>query len=84
MPVNFESYNATQTFPRLSSSVNLLPAERAALGETGLTTSRLAEDGGAGTADDDSLGVGEDGRDVEAAGALDVHEERPRGRDEGL
>jgi len=44
----------------------------------------LTQDGGAGTADDNGLGVREDGGDVEASGALDVHEERSRNRDEGL
>jgi len=53
----------------------LLPAERAALGKTGLTTGGLAEDLGAAGADNDGLGVREDGGDGEAAGALDVHEE---------
>ena len=53
----------------------LLPAERAALGKTGLATGGLAEDLGAAGADDDSLGVREDSGDGEAAGALDVHEE---------
>jgi hypothetical protein len=54
----------------------LLAAERAALGETGLTTCGLAQNGGASGADDDGLGVGEDSGDGEAAGALDIHEER--------
>jgi hypothetical protein len=62
----------------------LLPSERASLGQTGLATGRLAENGGAALADDDSLGVGEDGGDGEAAGALDVHEEGPGRRHEGL
>jgi len=53
----------------------LLPSERASLGESGLATGGLAEDGGAAGADDDGLGVGEDGGDGETAGALDVHEE---------
>lgn len=54
---------------------NLLPPERAALGQSGFTTGGLAEDGGASSADDNGLGVREDGGDCEAAGALDVHEE---------
>jgi hypothetical protein len=54
---------------------SLLPAERAALSQTGLATGGLAQDGGASLADDDGLGVREDGGDGEAAGALDVHEE---------
>jgi len=63
---------------------SLLSAERAALGESRLTTGRLAEDSGASLADDDGLGVGEDGGDGEAAGALDVHEEGSGGRHKGL
>ena len=62
----------------------LLPAERAALGQTGLATGGLAEHGRAAGADDDGLGVGEDGGDGEAAGALDVHEEGAGGRHKGL
>merc|ERR1719420_2746978 len=53
-----------------------LPAEGAALGEARAPARRLAQDGGAGPADDDRLRVREDGRDVEAPLALDVHEER--------
>lgn len=53
----------------------LLPAERAALSQTGLATGGLAEDGRAAGADNDGLGVREDGGDGEASGALDVHEE---------
>lgn len=63
---------------------SLLPSERAALGQPSLTTGGLAEDGGTSLADDDGLGVREDGGDGEAAGALDVHEEGSRGGDEGL
>lgn len=64
--------------------MDLLPPERAALGESGLTTGGLAEDGGASGADDDGLGVREDGGDCEAARALDVHEEGSRSRHKGL
>jgi hypothetical protein len=53
----------------------LLSPERAALGQSGLSTGRLAEDGRAASADDYCLCVGEDGGDGEAARALDVHEE---------
>lgn len=53
-----------------------LTAEGAALSETGTATSGLAEDSGAGTAKDNGLSVGEDSGDVEATGALDVHEVR--------
>jgi hypothetical protein len=56
-------------------SRRLLSAERAALGETGLATGGLAEDSRAAGAHNDGLGVGEDGGNVEAAGALDIHEE---------
>jgi len=62
----------------------LLPPERAALGEPGLATGGLAQDGRAALADDDGLGVGEDGGDGEAAGALDVHEEGAGRRHKGL
>lgn len=63
---------------------HLLPSERAALGQSCLTTGGLAEDSGASLADDDSLGVGEDGGDGEASWALDVHEERSWTWDESL
>jgi len=62
----------------------LLPPKRAALGQPGLATSRLAENGRATLADDDGLGVGEDGGDRETAGALDVHEEGSGNRHKGL
>jgi hypothetical protein len=62
----------------------LLSTERAALGESGLATGGLAQDGGAALADDDGLGVREDGGDGEAAGALDVHEEGAGGGHKGL
>ncbi len=69
--------------PPLASS-SLLPAERAALSQTGLTTGGLAQNGGASLADDDGLGVGEDSGDGEAAGALDIHEEGARGGHKSL
>ena len=62
----------------------LLPPERAALRQPRLATRRLAQHGRAAAADDDGLGVREDGRDGEAAGAFDVHEEGARGGHEGL
>ena len=55
-----------------------LHSERAALRESSFATGRLAEDGRAAGADDDCLGVREDGGDGEATGALDVHEEGSR------
>lgn len=54
----------------------LLSSERRALSKLGLTAGRLAQNGGARTAGDDSLSVREHSGDVQAAGALDVHEER--------
>lgn len=63
---------------------SLLSSERATLCETSLTTGWLAEDGRAASADDNGLGVGEDGGDGEAAWALDVHEERARSWHKGL
>lgn len=63
---------------------NLLPPERAPLRQSRLAARRLAQHGRAAAADDDGLGVREDSRDGEAAGALDVHEEGARGGHEGL
>jgi len=62
----------------------LLSSERAALGEPGLATGGLAENGRAAGADDDGLGVGENGGYCEASWALNVHEEGSRSWDEGL
>ena len=59
----------------LSAVAHLLSPERAALCESSLATSRLAQDLRAAGADNDGLCVREDGRDSEAAGTLDVHEE---------
>lgn len=69
---------------RRSFASHLLSPERAALGQTSLTTGGLAENGRATGADDNGLGVREDGSDGEAAGALDVHEERARLGHKGL
>ena len=63
---------------------NLLPPKRASLRQTSFSTSRLAQNGRAAAADDDGLGVREDGRDGEAAGAFDVHEEGAGGGHESL
>ena len=65
-------------------SRRLLSPEGAAFGKSGFATSRLAEDSCAALANDDGLGVGENGRDGEATRALDVHEERSGSRDESL
>ena len=66
------------------AALHLLSPERASLGQSSLTTGGLAEDGRAAGADDDGLGVREDGGDVEAAGALNVHEEGAGGGHKGL
>lgn len=60
-------------FVGLTSS--LLSSERASLSQTSLSSCWLAQDGRAAGTDDDGLGVGEDGGDCEATGALDIHEE---------
>lgn len=52
----------------------MLLAEGASLGELGLSSGWLAEDGVASNADDDGGGVREDGRNLEASRALNVHE----------
>lgn len=70
--------------PPFNTSPRLLPPKRTPLRQPRLPTRRLAQHGRAAAADDDGLRVREDGRDGEAAGAFDVHEERARGRDEGL
>ena len=69
---------------RVRAALHLLPPERASLGQSSLTTGGLAEDGRAAGADDDGLGVREDGGDVEAAGALNVHEEGAGGGHKSL
>ncbi len=66
------------------SATHLLPPERAPLCEPRLAASGLAQHLRAAGADDDGLGVREDGRDGEAAGALDVHEEGAWAGDESL
>ena len=71
-----------QTAPAVTS-LHLL-AERAALREPRLAARGLAQHRRAAAADDDGLRVAEDGRDVEAAGALDVHEKAVGRRDEAL
>lgn len=68
----------------LVTALSLLSPERAALSEPGLATGGLAEDSRAASADDDGLGVREDGGDSEAAGALDVHKEGAGRRHKGL
>lgn len=70
--------------PPFNTSPDLLPPKRTPLRQPRLPTRRLAQHGRAAAADDDGLRVREDGRDGEAAGAFDVHEEGARGRDEGL
>lgn len=61
----------------LQTKTNLrLLTERAALGQASLTTGGLRKDLSARAANNDGLGVREDGGDGEATRALDVHEER--------
>ena len=79
------THNAADTTEAsLVSRLLHLSPEGAALSELSLTTSRLAQDSGARCAEDDSGGVREDGGDLEAARALDVHEERVGRLDETL
>lgn len=57
---------------------NRLPRPRSAsltFSQLGLTTGRLAQDGVAGSTLNDGRGVREHSGDLEASGALDVHEE---------
>lgn len=56
--------------------MNAREAGKLTLSELGLAAGRLAEDGGARAALDNGGGVREDGGDLEASRALDVHEER--------
>ena len=72
---SFVRFNKTRK--KIHRASRLLPAERATLSQTGLATGGLAKDSRAAGADNDSLGVGENGGDGKAAGALDVHEEGP-------
>lgn len=65
-------------------TLTLLATERAVLRQTNLAASWLAKNGAAGRADDDSLSMREDGGDVNAARALDVHEEAVGGLHEPL
>ena len=51
-----------------------LPSETAALGKAGLASSWRAENGAAVGAGHDCLAMTEDGGDVEATLALDIHE----------
>jgi len=71
-------HGSSTTLQSNRTSPRLLSPERAALGQAGLAARRLAEHLRAAGADDDGLGVREDGSDGEATGALDVHEKGPR------
>lgn len=64
--------------------VHLLSSERAALSESGLTAGGLAKNGGARAASHNGLSVRKDSGDVDATGALDVHEEGSRLGDKSL
>ena len=70
-----ESPHQARAPPPPESPCRLFLAERAPLREPRLAARRLAQHLRATGAHDDGLGVREDGRDGEAAGALDVHEE---------
>ena len=52
-----------------------LDSERTSFGQTGLTTSWLAQNSGAGTTQNNSLSMGEDSGDLVTSWALNVHEE---------
>jgi hypothetical protein len=56
--------------------ITLLDTEQGSSSEAGLTSSGLAQEGGATVAHHDSLGVAENGGDVHASLAADIHEER--------
>jgi len=58
---------ACQTLIDQAESLSLLAAERAALGQAGDTTGGLGEDVSAAGAHNNSLGVGEDSGDLDAA-----------------
>lgn len=82
-PIN-KNHHSLSPFFFFRTRTHLLPPKGAALRQSRLPTGRLAQHGRAAAADDDGLGVREDGCDGEAAGALDVHEEGAGGRYEGL
>jgi len=63
--------------------INLFP-KAAALGQAALATRGLRKHGGAACAQDNRRSVTEDSSNVEATGALDVHEEGVRGLNEPL
>jgi hypothetical protein len=79
-----DSRHRNPSIPAVTTTSRLLPSERAALGQPRLATSGLAQDLRAALADDDCVGVREDGGDGEASGALDVHEEGAGSRHESL
>jgi len=51
-----------------------LSSEGASFGQSSLTTSWLAQDSGAASAENDGLSMGENGGDCVASWALDIHE----------
>jgi hypothetical protein len=84
-PLSHDSRHRNPSIPAvITPTKRLLPSERAALGQSRLATSGLAQDLRAALADDDCVGVREDGGDGEASGALDVHEEGAGSGHEGL
>jgi len=62
--------------PKYKTNLVILPPETAARSQFSFTTSWCGHDGGAAWADNDVLGVAEDGSDLVAAAAFDVHETR--------
>jgi len=81
---NIHKANGGSHIRPTSRSLLHLPPEGAPLSELGLASSGLAEHGGARGAEHHSGRVAEHGGDLEAAGALDVHEEGVGRLDETL
>lgn len=76
MPLLSDASRRAGTHFRATQIVCLIsfPSETAALGEAGLASSWCAENGAAVGAGHDCLAMTEDGGDVEATLALDIHE----------
>ena len=83
-PANNPTRNKRHLLFHLNPPLHLLPSERASLRQSSFSSGRLAQYGAAAAADDNSLGVREDGGDGEAAGAFDVHKEGAGGGYKGL
>lgn len=76
MPLLSDASRRADIYSRATQIVRLisLPSETAALGEAGLASGWCAEDCAAVGAGHDCLAMTEDGGDVEATLALDIHE----------